>query len=145
MEWSELFGQNNQPTLDDMGEFVNSSLWQALNSFLQNSYQVLPKLTYSKCAMQKGWNLKYQKSGKSLCVLYPMPGYFIALVVVGEKEMSEAELLMPFCSEYTKMLFKNTNPFNGAKWLMLNVRDEQVLEDVKGLIALRVKPKNKRS
>lgn len=139
MEWSKLFEQSNQPTLDDISKFVNNELWQELNSFLQNAYHVLPKLTYSKCSMQKGWNLKYQKSGKSLCVFYPMPGYFTALVVVGEKEKFEVELLLPLCSEYTKTLFKSTEYSAGAKWMMMNVMDKQVFEDVKNLIKIRVK------
>ncbi|WP_423245054.1 DUF3788 family protein [Heliorestis acidaminivorans] len=26
-------------------------------------------MTYSKCSAQPGWNVKYKKSGKSLCTL----------------------------------------------------------------------------
>jgi hypothetical protein len=28
----------------------------------------------------RGWNIKYQKSGKSICTIYPQQGYFLALV-----------------------------------------------------------------
>ena len=42
------------------------------------------KIAYSNCAMDnnvwRGWNIKYQKSGKSLCTIYPQQGYFLALV-----------------------------------------------------------------
>lgn len=30
--------------------------------------------------------MKYRKSGRSLCTLYPMDGHFVALVVIGEHE-----------------------------------------------------------
>lgn len=139
MEWSELFEQSNLPTWDDIGKFVNNELWQELNSFLQTTYPVLPKLAYSKCSMQKGWNLKYRKSGKSLCTLYPMQGYFIVLVVIGEKEKTETELLLPLCSEYTKTLFENTAYGSGSKWLMMDVTEKPILEDVKNLIKIRAK------
>ncbi len=91
----------------------------------------------SRCSMQAGWNIKYKKGGKSLCTLYPMQGYFIALVVVGSHELTEAEFLMPQCSDYVQTVFKNTKTGNGQKWLMLDVRDREIMDDVFSLINLR--------
>lgn len=85
MEWSKLYSKCDAPALEDVGQFVNNELWDKLNFFLQNTYRVQPKLSYSQCSMQPGWNVKYQKSGRSLCTLYPMEGFFIALVVIGSK------------------------------------------------------------
>lgn len=73
-------------------------------------------MEYSRCSMQAGWNIKYKKGGKSLCTLYPMQGYFIALVVVGSHELMEAEFLMPQCSDYVQTVFKNTKTGNGQKY-----------------------------
>ena len=66
-----------------------------------------------------------------------MEGYFIALVVAGSHELTEAELLMPLCSDYVQTVFKNTKTGNGQKWLMLEVRDSEIMEDVFRLINLR--------
>jgi len=133
-----LFEQKEQPTFDQIREFVNNPLWEELNSYLQGAYKVQPKLSYSKCSAQRGWNVKYQKSGKSLCTLYPMSDYFIALVVIGNKEMPDAEVLIGTCSEYTKSLFNKTQFSAGGKWLMINITDKQILQDVKRLINIRV-------
>lgn len=141
MEWSNLYPAGNQPTLEKISEYISNGLWTELNSFLQNTYHIQPKLAYSQCSMQPGWNVKYQKSGKSLCTLYPMEGFFIALVVIGNKEMHETELLMPLCSQYTQSLYQKTVFSAGDRWLMLNVTDHSVLEDVINLIEIRVKPK----
>ena len=94
-------------------------------------------MEHSRCSMQAGWNIKYKKSGKSLCTLYPMEGYFIALVVVGRHEFTEAELLMPLCSNYVQTVFNNTKTGNGQKWLMLDVQDEETMKDIFNLINLR--------
>lgn len=67
--------------------------------------------------MQVGWNIKYKKSGKSLCTLYPMKVYSIALVVVGSHELEKAKLPMPLCSDYVQTLFNSTKSGNGQKWL----------------------------
>ena len=70
-----------------------------------------------------------------------MEGYFIALVVIGNKEINETELILPSCSEHIQDLYKNS-PFSlGGKWLMINVTDKKILEDVEMLIKIRVLPK----
>ena len=66
-----------------------------------------------------------------------MQGYFIALVVIGNSELTEAELMMPLCSDHVQTVFKDTKTGNGQKWLMLEVRDEQIMNDVLALINLR--------
>jgi hypothetical protein len=141
MEWSHLYSQSSLPTFDNISRYVNNQLWQDLNGFLQNSYHIQPKLAYSRCSMQRGWNVKYQKNGKSLCTLYPMEGFFIALVVIGNKEMHEAELLMPLCSQYTQTLYQKAGCSTGGRWLMVSVTDFQILYDVTCLIRIRVTPK----
>lgn len=139
--WSELYNQSNQPTLGSINAFINNELWYKLCSFIEETYSISPKLEYSKCSMQKGWNLKYKKGGKSLCTLYPMKDYFIALVVIGEKELIESELMLPTLSDYVQRLFSETVFSLGGKWLMIEVRENDVLEDTLKLIQLRVKPK----
>lgn len=141
MEWSQYFEQTNEPTNDDIISFVNNPLWTELQSFIESTYQIKPILNYSQCSAQKGWNLKYRKGGKSLCVLYPMDGYFIALVVIGNKEMTEAEAYLPQASAEIQSLFAKTLYSAGGRWLMISVTSEAVLEDVKNLVQIRVRPK----
>ncbi|RDU24959.1 DUF3788 domain-containing protein [Anaerosacchariphilus polymeriproducens] len=141
MEWNLMYHKNNPPTLKDIDDYVNSELWGKLNSNLQNTYCVQPKLSYSQCSMQPGWNIKYQKSGKSLCTLYPMEGFFIALVVVGNKNRQETEFMLPLFSKYTQDLYQNTVFSTGGCWLMIHVTGLEVLEDVKSLIQIRMNTK----
>jgi hypothetical protein len=130
MEWNIFYDLNSQPTLDDVGKYVGSELWRNLNSFLEGTYQIRPKFSYSRCSMQPGWNVKYQKSGKSLCTLYPMEGFFIALVVFGNQESFKVELVLPSFSRYTQSLYKNTVFSAGGRWLMICVTEPAILDDV---------------
>ncbi|MTI55722.1 DUF3788 domain-containing protein [Geosporobacter ferrireducens] len=141
MEWNILYDPNNPPTLDDISKYVGSELWENLNAFLEGGYKIQPKFSYSRCSMQPGWNVKYQKSGKSLCTLYPMEGFFIALVVIGNKESFEAELMLPSFSKYTQSLYHNTAFSAGGRWLMINVTEPAILEDVISLVQIRAKSK----
>ncbi|KNY28116.1 DUF3788 domain-containing protein [Pseudobacteroides cellulosolvens] len=143
MKWNNLFNDTQRPTVDDVNQFIGqgSDLWLKLLSYIESTYNVQPKMSYSKCAAQPGWNIKYQKSGKSLCTLYPMEGYFIALVVVGAKEETEVEMMLGTFTQYIKDLYSRTTFACGGRWLMVEVKDTCVLGDVKRLIAARVKPK----
>jgi hypothetical protein len=130
MTWSDSYNQINIPTLENINDFIKNSLWNKLCSFIESTYNVSPKIEYSKCSMQKGWNVKYKKSGKSLCTLYPMDGYFIALIVIGEKELTEAEIIMPTCTQYVQELFSKTVFSVGGKWLMIEVNNKDVMEHI---------------
>lgn len=137
MDWNLLYSNVTPPTWEQITEYIGSPLWADFNECIQSAYQIKPYMKYSRCSMQAGWNIKYKKGGKSLCTLYPMQGYFIALVVVGSRELTEAEFLMQRCSDYVQTVFKNTKIGNGQKWLMLDVRDRGIMDDVFSLINLR--------
>jgi AraC family transcriptional regulator len=145
MQWYEMFDKEHKPSEAEVSEYINSPLFGELEDYLRQSHKVKPKLAYSSCAMDggmwKGWNIKYKKSGKSLCTVDPKPEYILALLPIGAKEMNEAELLMPMCSEYTQELFGKCETFQGGKYLGFEVREEDVLQDMKSLIDIRVKTK----
>jgi len=143
MKWSEIYSNDKMPTFEDIDKHIGegASLRQELHSYIEKTYQVSPNMTYSKCAAQPGWNVKYQKSGKSLCTIYPMEGFFITLVVVGSKEETEVESALELFSPYVAELYRKTTFSCGGRWLMVEVKDKSTLEDIKKLITIRVKPK----
>ena len=141
MNWFQRYPKSQQPTLEQISEYIASPLWGELCRWAEQSYRIEPKVEHSTCSGAPGWNVKYKKGGRALCTLYPDDGQFTAMVTVGTKEAAEAELLLPTCSEYIRELFARTRDFNGGRWLMIRVSDAAVLEDVKKLIRLRVAPK----
>lgn len=146
MLWTEQFGKENEPANEQIEAFVATPLWRSLSEHLQQTYQTQPKLTYSGCTMDggiwKGWNVKYVKSGKSLCTLYPKQGYFLSLITVSEKDAAEADLLIPLCCDYVKDAYNRAEcGKNGGKMIGLEVTSEEILRDIKGLVALRIRPR----
>ena len=143
MQWNELFNSENEPSMKQVKDFVDNPLWNDLDDYLRKTYNVKPKLSHSNCAMDKGmwkgWNIKYKKSGKALCTLYPKKDYILSLVPVGKHEMTEAELLAPLCTEYTQDLFKRSAAGRDMTSLAFEVKDKNVLHDMKRFIALRVR------
>lgn len=111
--------------------------WQALNTFIQERYRSHPKITYSKCSAQPGWNVKYQKAGKSICTLYPEPRRFIVLVVVTLAMVPLIEAIAAQLEPELLAIVKSAKPFNGTLWLMLPVESDGMLESVKELLLLK--------
>ena len=109
MAWHELYSLNEQPSAEQIAAYIDNPLWEAFNDYLNQAYETEPKYSFSRCSLQSGWNIKYSKGGKSLCTLYPMAEYFIALVVVGAKEMADAEAMLPVLTEEVSRVFQAGN------------------------------------
>ena len=145
MKWNELFNIGKIPSIEDIRAYIGESkkYWDELVLYIEETYHAKRQLDYSKDSLQPGWNVKYRKSGKALCTLYPMEGYFIALVVVGPKEEEEVKIRMEAgaFTAYVKELYDKTAYSAMGRWLMIEVRDKAVLNDIKPLMGIRVSPK----
>jgi hypothetical protein len=142
MNWNEIFDAGHIPSGDDIRGYLGEakSSWDELTAYIEEAYQVKPQIAYSKCSAQPGWNVKYRKSSKSLCTLYPMAGYFIALVVVGSKEEEEVKSGMDsgLFTTYVKDIYDKTAYSAIGRWLMIEVKDKPVLNDIKYLLGIRI-------
>lgn len=112
-------------------------LWRELNNFIKERYKAEPRIMYSKCCAKPGWNMKYQKSGKSLCTLYPGKDSFVVLVVITLDLLPVIEALSEELTLQVRETIKGAKPFNGTLWLMLEVENGQALKDVKQLLLLK--------
>ena len=144
MNWNETFSKALQPSAAQMDDYIATPLWQEQRQHLEESYQVTPTIEHSVCSGAPGWNMKYKKSGRALCTLYPDKGFFTCMVSIGSKEAMEAELLLTACTDYVRELYWNSKPFNGGRWLMITVNRPEILADVKILIATRTHSKKGR-
>lgn len=141
MTWNKMYPKSTPPNLDQIDGHIASALWQDLRSCLEEKYGVTPTVSHSCCSGAPGWNVKYRKSGRALCTLYPAEGSFTCLVTIGGKEAMEAEFLLAGCTDYVRELYWNCSPMNGGRWLMIEVTSPEILSDVKSLIGTRVKRK----
>lgn len=148
MTWQQLYPKIQAPEPADFDRYMDRPLWTALRAFVEDTYGVPPLVEYSCCASAPGWNMKYRRSGKSICTLYPgfpEAGQFTCLVVIGEKEADRAEVLLSACDPYLQNLYREAGGIGGSRWLMIAVTTERILEEVKSLLLLRVKPPKKRA
>lgn len=134
----DLQDKNYSPVLEEIGEYIRNPLFQEFYSELKETFQCREKIEFSSCSWERGWNIKFKKSGKTLCTIYPRENYFTAMLVVGRKEKEPFEAILPECSTEMQEIYRQTKEGNGQRWLMLDLQDKGGLyRDALRLAALR--------
>ncbi len=130
--------KERQPSINEIENYINNPLFSVFFNKMILLYD--PKITveYSGDTLQQGWNIKFRKAGKSLCVLYPLDGFFRLLIVVGRKEKARAEKMLPSFSEELQVLYNNTWEGNNQRWLMIDLyEDNDTFKNALELIRIR--------
>ena len=134
----DLKDPSHSPTLDEIGTYIQNPVFQKFCSEIKDAYKCTEKIEYSCCSMEPGWNVKFKKSGKSLCTLYPRESYFTAMIVVGRKEKESVEEILPECTSRLQELYEETKEGNWQRWLMIDLEDhDSMYHDVLRLIKIR--------
>lgn len=125
-------------TLGEMIEYVHNPVFARFCSDMKSKYHCSEKIEFSSCSWQFGWNIKFKKSGKTLCTIYPKENYFTVLVVVGMKQKESVEAILEELTPELRGIYKQTKTGNGQKWLMMDLEDkEKMYFDVFRLIDIR--------
>lgn len=125
-----------EPSLIDYSDYVRNKNWDDFINYMMEEYQTKPIFEFSKCCPY-GWNISFKKSGRALCRCYPMDGYFIVLVVIGKKEKVIVEKEFDTFKPIIRDLYKNTKEGMNQRWLMIEVEDAPIIEDIKRCIQIR--------
>lgn len=140
MTWAELYLEAARPTLEEIDAYAHTPLWPQLRAYLAAAYGAGPQLEYSRCGLEPGWNVKFRRGSKSLCTVYLRPGFVTAMVSVAPKDEEAAQMVLLTCTAETQAVYHRSAASKMGRWLMLDITSPEMLEDVKALLAVRVKP-----
>jgi hypothetical protein len=105
---------------------------------VKEQYLCRETIEYSSCSLEKGWNIKFKKSGKTLCTIYLREGYFTVMIVVGRKEKEAVQAILPDCADRLQEVYERTKEGNGQRWLMIDLDDSgKLYDDIFRLINIR--------
>ena len=142
MHYERMMNKGRNPTEADIISFIGQSgLWQELRDFLDTSYDFIPEIIYY--GNKYGWTMRYRKSGRTLCSLFPEKGAFTLLLVLGAKEAEKASHLIHELTPEVSQLFGDTKQLHDGRWLWIRVTSTNILRDAKNLIAIKKRPKRK--
>lgn len=136
----DIKNYNYCPDIDEISEYIRNSLFDDFCAEIIKEYNVKYKVEFSKCSWEPGWNIKFKKSGRTLCTVYPRENYFTVLVVVGINEKETIEELLLKLSPVIQKIYNETKEGMGQRWLMIDLEDkDKTFSDVLKLIGVRAK------
>ena len=133
--------QNHAPLPEELKAALGpaASLWDEMLHFIADNYQIPAEFNFG--GKKYGWNLWYRKGGKSLVVLFPQQGYFVAQVVLGREQVENAMGLA--LGEKVGGLLRETPQLHDGKWLFIHAGDANDVKDIEQLLLIKRKPLKK--
>lgn len=126
------------PTLEMIGDAIGNPLFLEFCAAIKEKYRCCEKIEFSTCSMERGWNVKFKRSGRALCTIYPRRSYFTVMIVIGRKEKAPFEAILPDCTAALQQIYGLTREANGQKWLMIDLEDhDDLYRDVFRTIEIR--------
>lgn len=137
----DILNKTYEPSMNEISNYIENNAnkrWLEIVKFIESEFISKPLIFYSKCSAKPGWNIKYKKNNRALCTLYPSKDSFTALVVLNKVDMDLLKGMRQNYSEYVLKLYDSCSLFNGTKWLMINITNDEILNDVKNLLFLKL-------
>ena len=141
MDYERMLDKVHQPTEAEILETIGlTAAWLALRQYIETRYgDWAPELKFY--AKQYGWTIRYRKSGKTLCSLFPELGAFSVLIVLGKKEVEKALAMADEFGANTRAILEGTEQLHDGRWLWIRVLDVDDAEDIKRLLRAKRKPR----
>ena len=139
---NRMTDRTHRPTEEDMRKVIGRpgiDAWIELLQFITNGYGLEAETRFY--GQKYGWTVRYRKSGKTLCSLFPEKGGFTVLIVLGKKEAEKSLLQLKEFRPKTQVILKETPQLHDGRWLWLKIGNRQDIEDVKKLLQIKRRPK----
>lgn len=93
----------------------------------------------------KAWKYeyKYRRGGKTLCALYARENCFGFMIIFGKDERAKFELNREFYSNPVQSLYDRATTYHDGKWMMFELTDTSLFDDLRKLLAIKRKPNKK--
>jgi len=119
-------------------EATTGTFWLGIRKYIEENYDFAPELIYY--GQKYGWTLRYRKSSKTLCSLFPEKDAFTVLVVLGKKEVEKTFSIIERLTAEARTLFENAEQKRDGRWLWIRVLVNDDVESVKVLLNVKRKP-----
>ncbi len=134
------------PTEEELNQLMEEDVfktWRAINNFIMDNYDM--DMLWDNGGKTGVFELKYRKSGKTFCALYPREKGMRVLIILGKNEREKFETSRKDFSEYINNFYDDTRQYHDGKWLYLDIINNPVIADIERLLFIKKKPNRKRS
>jgi hypothetical protein len=134
------------PTEKELNQLMGEDIyitWHAINKFIEDNYDM--DMLWNNGGKTGIYELKYRKSGKTFCALYPREKGIRILIIFGKIEREKFESSRGDFSEYISNFYDNTHQYHDGKWLYLEIIGDTAIGDIEKLLLIKKKPNRKRA
>jgi len=145
MNLERMLDKEHKPAEPDIIDYLGTDAavaWNDVVTFLAENYNFEPETIFG--GQKYGWAVRYRRSGKTLCTLYPENGAFTILIVLGKQEVEEALARLNEFKPGVSDTISNARQYHDGRWLWLRILDRNDTDDVKRLVQIKKKPQKKR-
>ena len=113
-------------------------LWTSLHKLIEQKYNMEQMLNHGG----KKWTYeyKYRRGGKTLCALYAKEQTIGFMVILGKDERTKFESMREMFSNAAQKIYDETTTFHDGKWLMFELKDTSLFNDIERLLSIKRKP-----
>ncbi|SDY11899.1 Protein of unknown function [Evansella caseinilytica] len=116
-------------------------IWTCIIQFMKRNY------TLDKQWRDGGktgvYELKYRKSSRTICTLYPKESGLCVLIIFGKAEREKFEQSRADFSKYINDFYDETHQYHDGKWMLFDVENMRTAEEIQKLIAIKRRPDKK--
>jgi len=142
MSYERMLDKAHRPTEEEILNTIEQTApWLGLRRYIEENYDFTEELAFF--AKKYGWTVRYRKSGKTLCSLFPEKGAFSALIVLGKKEAEQALSMVDEFGPNVRKVLTSTEQLHDGRWLWIRVLSAGDADDVKRLLNAKRRPKRK--
>ena len=113
-------------------------LWTSLHQLIEQKYNM--EQMWNHGGKKWTYEYKYRRGGKTLCALYAKEQTIGFMVILGKDERTKFESMREMFSNAAQKIYDETTTFHDGKWLMFDLKDTSLFNDIERLLSIKRKP-----
>ena len=113
-------------------------LWTSLHQLIEQKYNM--EQMWNHGGKKWTYEYKYRRGGKTLCALYAKEQTIGFMVILGKDERTKFESMREMFSNAAQKIYDETTTFHDGKWLMFELKDTCLFNDMECLLSIKRKP-----
>ena len=113
-------------------------LWTSLHQLIEQKYNM--EQMWNHGGKKWTYEYKYRRGGKTLCALYAKEQTIGFMVILGKDERTKFESMREMFSNSAQKIYDETTTFHDGKWLMFELKDTSLFNDIERLLSIKRKP-----
>ena len=113
-------------------------LWTSLHQLIEQKYNM--EQMWNHGGKKWTYEYKYRRGGKTLCALYAKEQTIGFMLILGKDERTKFESMREMFSNAAQKIYDETTTFHDGKWLMFELKDTSLFNDIERLLSIKRKP-----